>query len=245
MGRTTLRIVAVAGLLLLLVLAAAAAWLGHNLDRLVRDALVRYGSEVLQAPVSVGEVSIRLLDGQGEIRHLIIGNPRGFRMPQALQVEHVALSIDPWSLLDPVVRVRRLAVLAPTVTIEQGARRSNLETLRDNAERKVAGQGASATATGARKLVIETFSLTRARVEAGVALPGVKTLSATLPDVQLRDIGQARGGATPAEVGQTILRAITERLTLGRAAESLGRAVNESVSRSVDKAARKVEGLFR
>jgi hypothetical protein len=51
-------------------------------------------------------------------------------------------------------------------------------------------------------------------------------VSATLPDIVLRNLGRQQGGLTPAQLGQVVARAISQRLvaSLGfdRAVKSLG-----------------------
>jgi hypothetical protein len=53
-----------------------------------------------------------------------------------------------------------------------------------------------------------------------------QTISTTLPDITLRDIGREQGGVTPAQLGQIVTKALTQRLvaSLGfdRAFKSLG-----------------------
>ncbi|MFZ9440988.1 MAG: hypothetical protein ACO260_11925 [Hylemonella sp.] len=78
-------------LVLLAALAAAMWWLRGNLDGLIKDAIVRYGSEMTQAEVQVGSVELHIKQGQAVIRNLKIGNPAGFKTPYALEVGEIEM----------------------------------------------------------------------------------------------------------------------------------------------------------
>ena len=64
--------------------------------------------------------------------------------------------------------------------------------------------------------------------KAQAAAPGLggRTVSATLPDITLRNVGRAQGGVTPAQLGDIVARALSQRLvaSLGfdRVLKSLG-----------------------
>ena len=228
-------------LALLLSIAAAWWWLDANLDRMVRDALVDHGSRMLQAPVSVDAVSIRLRDGEGEIRGLVIGNPAGFKTPYALKVQRIEIGIDVRSLLGEVVTIRRVTVLAPAVIYERNDHRTNFDVLQANLARQAPAAAQRPAPGEARKLIVGEFSLRGARAQGSIGAMAGNTLSVRLPDIELHDIGKAQGGATPAELGQVVVRAMLQKLTPAIGFDGVG----HSLGRALDKAGAAIKGLFK
>ena len=68
-----------------------------------------------------------------------------------------------------------------------------------------------------------------------------KTVTVALPDIHLRDLGKAKGGITPGELGLEITNAVEKRLT---GAVSFDKLMN-SVGGALDKAGNAIKGLFK
>lgn len=201
------------GLAVLVVVVAVAGvlyWLRGNLDGLVRQAIVDYGSAMTGARVEVAAVEISLADGRGVIRGLTIGNPPGFRTPHALKAAEVELAVDPASIAEPVVLIRKIAVMAPDVVYEKGdGGATNFDAIQKNV---AAYLGPSKQESGGKKLIVEEFAVRNAKAEASAAFMGGKTVAVPLPDIVMRNIGKSKGGITPGEQGQEIASALRQRL---------------------------------
>ena len=201
---------------LLLALAGGAWWLYGNLDAIVARAIERYGSQMSGAKVSVEGVRLHGTDGLGVVRGLLVRNPAGFHSDHALKVGVIEVAVDVRTLTDRVVVVKRIVIDSPDIIYEKGDALTNFEAIQQNIARSLTSPGAPAqtTPSGAppRKLIVEDFVIRSAHAQAmAPALLG-KTVSATLPDVHLRQLGRAEGGLTPAQLGQVIARAISQRL---------------------------------
>lgn len=226
--------------LLLVLLVAGGLWLRFNVDSLVKRAIVHYGSAITQAKVKVGDVEIDSANGRGRIRGLVLGNPRGFHTPYAFKADDIEVVMDVASLTGDVIVVRRIAVIAPDVIYEQGEKTTNFDAIQKSMEDSL---GLSQTPVGGkpRKLIVEDFTVRRARAHGSNTYMAGKSLEVELPDITLRDIGKAQGGVTPAELGQIIGNAVTQRLV---AAFSWER-VKKSVGNSLDKAGNAIKGFFK
>jgi hypothetical protein len=217
--------------LLLVALAFGAYWLHGNVDRLVQQAIARYGSAITGAPVSVATVRLDATNGRGELRGLRVGNPAGFKTPYALQADRIELELDLSTLASEVVVIRRIAVIAPDVIYEKGERHTNFDALQAHIATAV-GQAAN-TGPG-KKLIVQELVVRNARAQASAAFMGGKTVSVTLPDLQLRDLGKAEGGLTPAQLGQRIAGAMEKRLTATVSFDKLLQSVGGALSRAGD-----------
>ncbi|MBC7618457.1 MAG: hypothetical protein H7293_05610, partial [Candidatus Saccharibacteria bacterium] len=84
-------------------------------------------------------------------------------------------------------------------------------------------------------------SVRKARAQGSNAYLAGKSLEVELSDIQLRDIGKAQGGVTPAELGQIIGNAVTQRL----AAAFSWQRVKKSVGNSLEKAGNSIKSFFK
>jgi hypothetical protein len=201
----------IAAALVLLVIGAGV--LSLFLGRIVKTAVETVGPRVLGAPVSLGLVTISPWSGSGTLRGLVLGNPAGFKSPQAASVASVEVEVKLSSLLTDTIVVERVAVRDPELNWEIGPDGSNLTKLQRNAEASAASFGGSrpasapAPAKKGKSLLIKDFSVTGGKVGLAVTALGGKGLTAPLPDVHLKDLGGK--GRSPAEAASQALRAIT------------------------------------
>jgi hypothetical protein len=198
-----------------LLAAGGAWWLHDNLDAIVKRGIAHYGSQMTQARVAVEAVQIHGTDGSGVVRGLVVGNPAGFRTDHALRVAAIEVAVDMRTLADPVVVVRRIVVDAPDVIYEQGDTITNFDAIQQNIARTLgtpSGGSAAAKDAPPRRLIVDELVIRRARAQASAAGLAGRTVSATLPDITLRGVGRAQGGVTPAQLGQIVARALSQRL---------------------------------
>jgi hypothetical protein len=230
---------AAAALILVAIIGAAVFWLSGNIDGLIRKAIANYGSAMTQAKVSVEHVKVAPTDGKGTLDNLFVGNPAGFKTAHAMKVGRIDVDIDIASITRDVVVIRRIAIVAPDVNYELGSTMTNFDAIQKN----IAGFVGSADnrKKGGIKLIVEELTIRQARAQASAAFLGEKKVSVTLPDITLRNLGKARGGITPGELGQQVAGALIAKL---------GSAVNfdgllKSADGSVGKAGAAVKGLLK
>ena len=205
------------------VLAVAAVWLLYSsLDSLVRAAVEKYGSEITQTEVRLDEAVISATSGEGVLRGLKMGNPRGFKSDSAFRLGEVRVRIDIASLGRDTVVIKEVVITAPEITYELGPNGSNIDAIRRNVESTM-GAGAGRAQGGGEagtKLVIEDLYVLGGKVGVGATALEGETLSAALPDIHLTGIGRDKGGATPAEVLDRVIGAVGR--AAGKAVASLG-----------------------
>lgn len=223
---------------MLVAVIGALFWLHSNLDGLVKNAIEDYGSAMTQAAVSVGAVDIQPGDGRGFIRNLVIGNPRGFKTSHALKVGEIEVAIDIASVARDVVIIRKIAISAPDVIYEKGESMTNFDAIQKHIAEYL---GPAEKKEGGKKLIVEELTIRNARAQASAAFMGGKTVTVALPDITLRDIGKAKGGITPGELGNEIAKAIKGKLSATVSFDALAR----SAGKALDKAGSAIKGLFK
>lgn len=219
--------------------AGALFWLRGNLDSLVRDGIVKYGSEMTKASVQVEAVEIKAADGQGVIRGLVVGNPAGFKTAHALKVGKIDVVIDIATLAKDVVIVKKIAVVAPDVIYEKGETTTNFDAILKNVTDSLGP--AEKKGGGGKKLIVEEFTLRDAKAEASASFMGGKTVAVSLPDLNMRDIGKAKGGISPGELGQEIAKAMKQKLADAVSFDHL----LKSTGKMLESAGSAIKGLFK
>jgi len=216
------RALAVLGAVAIAALVAVGLWRYLSLDYVVQRALERRAPEIIGASVEVDAVQLSPGDGAGALRGLRIGNPHGFRTPHAATVGRIEIALAPASLVKDVVLVQRIVVASPSITYEPGSAGSNFEAIQRNVERYLGGPGARKGAAG-RKLLIDALTIRGARVTYAPQVGrGSATIAFDLPDIELRHLGQSRGGVTAGELAKIIVDALTARM-----AEAMGRSASQ------------------
>ena len=224
-----MKFVGTALLVLLLAVAGGAYWLFGNLDSIVQRAIAHYGSQMTQARVKVDSVHIRTADGLGVVRGLVVGNPEGFKSAHALRVGVIEVAVDIRTLADPVVVIKRIVIESPDVIYEKASSGTNFDAIQRHIAQSVssgAAAGADTPSKPARKIIVDELLIRNAHAQATAPALLGQSISATLPDVVLRNVGREEGGITPAQLGERVARALSQRLiaSLGfdRAFKSLG-----------------------
>jgi hypothetical protein len=228
-------------LVVLLILAGVA--LSFFLDSAIKHGVETVGPMLTKVEVKLDAVSLSLLSGSGKIQGLLVGNPQGFKTPSAIQVGQASLSLQPGSVFADKVVIKSINVQAPEITFETDLKSNNLKRILANLEETTGGGQKSQTADPAtqkkasRKLQVDEFAITGAKVHVGVTALGSTEATVTLPDIHLTDLGQGPDGITAADLTRKVLQvieakaaevaagAITDNLTKGARATGTG-AVN-------------------
>ena len=190
----------------------------HSLDVILKFALEHYGPDVLGATVKVGEVRLSAGTGEGSLKSLEIGSPKGFTAPRAARFGEIRLALDPATITADVIVVREIRVESPLITFERGKEGHNLDAIQRNIAAYVARSGGASQAqrpggaSGARRFVVERLSIRRAKVTmTNPALRG-QGLTFDLPDIELTDIGKRQKGLRASEIADVVTGAIISRI---------------------------------
>jgi len=239
----------------IVVVVIAVVFLWSSLDSIVKAAIETYGSEATQTKVTVNDVSISPTSGSGALKGLVVGNPQGFKTPQAFRLGEISLKIDTGSITGDTVLIKEIVIAAPEITYELAGTNDNIRTIRDNADRyakSMGGGGAGGTAAKpaekkdepGKKLIIENLYVRSGKVNVAATMLGGKSVGTGLPDIHLKDIGKSKGGATPAEVIDQVLGAITQNVQTAVRSLSADQ-LKDAIGPGADQLKRSLEGGAR
>lgn len=186
-----------------------------SMDSLITMAVEKFGSEALQAEVTLQKTDISARTGKGTLRGLKVGNPKGFETESAFELGEISVAVDVKTIPGDTVVIKEIVIGAPQITYEMGAGGSNLDALQRNASAATGGGGKgsdskepAAPGGKGKKMVIEKLVIQNGKINvSAVGLKGQK-MTVDLPRVQLTNIGKDKGGATPAEVAKKLINAI-------------------------------------
>ena len=235
-----------------------------SMDEIVKVAIEKAGSEVMQVDVSLDKVNIDLSNGQVALLGLNVGNPEGFNTDHLLALDEIKVTVDINSISKDPIIIKEILVQKPSIIYEMASGGSNIDTLVKNIENYTGSQTKSESSDEGKKLVIEDVYINDGQVNLSHTALAGKTMSAGLPDLHLEDIGKEEGGASPGEVAGEIMSeikagatsavgsiknlpgAVAEQLQgiLGEDTVNKVKDVGESVKSKLGEAGDKLKGLF-
>lgn len=202
---------------LLVIVAGGVYFLYSNLGGIIKAAIENYGTQATQSDVKVSNVKLSLTSGEGAISGLSIANPKGYSASNAFSLGLVSLKVDPSSATKNPVVIKEIVIDAPQIAYEMGGQGgSNLQTIQNNVNafaKKMGAGGSSQPAAGSKepekKLIIEHLVVRNGQIAASHAQLKGQQIKVGLPAITMNNIGKAKGGATPAEVANEVIGAIS------------------------------------
>ena len=213
-------------LLVLLVVAAVAVHL--FLDGAIKRGVETLGPKLTKVNVRLDSVNLMLLSGSGKLNGLVVGNPEGFKTAQAISVGKMHLEVEPQSLLQDKIVVRKIQLEAPEITFETDLKGNNLGKILSNLEETTGGSAkeqpkpTEAEAKANKKLQVDDFEISGAKLHVSVSSFAGQSASVPLPTIHLSNLGSGPEGITVAELTKLVLKALEKQ-----AAESATTAIAE------------------
>jgi len=231
-----------------------------NLGPMIKSAVNTYGPEMTKTEVRLGDVDISLFSAEAELKSFFLGNPKGFRSPQAMNVGSIFVNIDEKSLTGNTIIIDRIEVVAPEITHEKIGRTDNFQTILNNVKKAVGADKTPQTsakkgkADEGKKILIKNFIVRDGKVTLDMPILKGKTITTKLPDIHLKDVGKEKGGATPADAFKEIFGALYAKITSPEVTDVFNKGlgglttgtqtVTERAKEGVKTATDKIKGLF-
>jgi hypothetical protein len=208
------------GLAIGVVLLAIIGILAVNflLDGAIKRAVETFGPQVALVPVKLDNVKLSLMSGSGKITGLTVGNPEGYKTPQAISVGSATLALKPGSLLSDKIVIHQIEVIAPEITFEGDLSGNNLSKIQANLEKTTGGGGTKDTNAPpakkeGRKLQVDEFTISGAKLNIIITGIGGQPSTVAIPDVHLTNLGTGPEGITAAELAKQVLNALEKEAT--------------------------------
>src|SRR5258708_5408729 len=197
--------VLIGGAVLLLAVGGTLWWLYASREALIKHAIERYGPDLTGVSVKVKSVKLEPVEGLGAIGGLEIGKPPRFSAPRAPTPREMRPAGGPPPPASDVGHIKETSLIAPHITYEPGPNGDNLSAIQKNIESHLGSCGGGKDAGPGRKFIIDRVQVRNARVSYGGAL------TASVPDLQMRDLGKKTNGASAAEITREIWTTVTRQ----------------------------------
>ena len=222
------RILLIVGALLAVMVIGLVVFVFTGLGGAIKAIVEGVGSKATGTEVTLASADVSLTSGDGTLKGLVVGNPKGFKTPSAIELGQIHVKIDTSTVTSGTVVVKEILIEGPRLTYELGAGGgSNIGVIQDNVAAMGGGSGGGGSKgtgggkpsgepkakepkeDGGTKVIIEDLVVRGGHVAVSASFLSGKDLGAPLPDIHLRDIGKAEGGVTSSELAKRILDALT------------------------------------
>lgn len=195
----------------LIVLIAAFVILNLTLDGIIKSAIEKNASELMQTEVIVESVNLSLFDGSGEINGFSVSNPEGFSEAPAVNIDETYLKIDLATIFSDTIIVEKLNIYNPVLFFEQEGFGVNLRKLNQNMELAEEVEGP--------RLVIDRLVIENGVVKVSSSIERERTAEARIENFELTDIGRAGNNTVKQSIREImdplLKRAVREALSRG------------------------------
>lgn len=206
---------AITALAVILALSVLALFLLDNLDSIVKDTIEDIGTELTGTSVTLEGSTIDLVKGSATLNGLTIDNPKGYDSDYAFYMKEVTVAIDLASLKNPVIVLKEVVVRGSRLNAEQKGESSNLSDLLANVEANSKASDASGKEQPAGdsaeiRLALKRFVFANTEAKLITETQGEKSIK--VPDVRRKNMGTAKQGLTPEQLGDELLQAVLEEV---------------------------------
>ena len=235
--------------------------LGLFLDSIVKKALETVGPKITQVSIKVDAVNLSLLNASAKVKIHIVGNPEGYKTPQAISISSAAVGVNPLTVFSDKIVVRSVLVETADITFEGGLGGNNLTKIMNNVNAIAKNGGTASTNTTARaanesgrKFEVDDLLITGAMIHVHLTGMGGKDMTLPLPDIHLTNLGKNGAGITATDLTRCVLGAITTGVIkavansttdIGKSAGNLGGDAGKAVGQGVNKITKGIGGLLK
>jgi uncharacterized protein involved in outer membrane biogenesis len=235
------------GVIALLVVAIAGyITMQFFLGSIVKAGVNKFGPSITQTRVELAEANISPLSGAGALRGLAVGNPKGWSNQDAFRLGKIQISAQPMSLLADHIVINELIIEQPEFLYETKFVASNIGDLLKNIEQSTGSGSAEPKTKKGQPIRIEIKHLVLREGRVTVGVTGAGAMTMPMPEIDMKDLGSAEGGITPAQLALAVMRKVTADV-VAASTQALAKMSGTSGAAAVENAKQigeAVKGLF-
>ena len=250
MKKSFLGVVAVLAVLIVVTVIGA----GIFLDSIAKNSLETVGSKIARVSIKVDAVNLSLLNGSARVKGIVVGNPEGYKTPQAISIGSADAGVNPLSFFSDKIVVRSVLIETADVTFEGGLGGNNLSKIMDNVNAIAKNGGPASTNTTVkaanvpgRRFEVDDLLITGAMVHVSLTGMGGKETTLPLPDIHLTNLGKNGAGITVTDLTRRVLGAITTATVkvVASATTDIGKGAGKAAGEGMNKITLGISGLFK
>ncbi|MDT8376523.1 MAG: hypothetical protein RQ867_07255 [Mariprofundaceae bacterium] len=185
-----------------------------NLDEFVKEAIQTLGSEAIGTQVSVTEVKLALESGETSIIGLNVSNPDGFSGQHIFELGMISSNMNPDTLNQNPLIIDEVTISAPFILYEiNQSGMTNVDALTNSlAQSNSRTDNNSGDNEDGLRMIIGKLIIEEGRVSIRTTAPGDTGQVATLPAIEIFDIGKTGGGVTPVELARILASTLLDHV---------------------------------
>lgn len=236
-----------------------------SLGSIVKKGVETVGPQITKTPMTLDGANISIFSGAGTLKGFLLGNPEGYKTDSAIKVGEVDLGVNPRSVLGDKVHITHVRVMGAEITFEGSlGSQNNLGKILDNVsgtsgggdpgKNEPAKAGTEPASKGAsKKLQVDDFLISGAKVKVSLTSLGGKTLTVPLPEIHMVNLGSGPEGITAGELTKRVLSQVNVATleAVQKGVADLGKNATEAVegatkkaTDSLDKASKSIGNLL-
>ncbi|HEX3720363.1 MAG TPA: hypothetical protein VH595_20620 [Verrucomicrobiae bacterium] len=241
-------------LALVVVFLVAVVAVAFSLGAILKKTVQRIGPDATKVDVKLKSAGVWIVGCRVELTGFVLGNPPGYKTPTSIDVGDVSVRVKARSVFSNKLILKSIKVKAPVITWEGGWKENNLTKIEKNLNDYIGSSSTApdstapslAPAKSERKLQVDDLLITGAKLQVNTKLSGGRTLTLTIPEIHLTDLGTGPEGITGVEVGQRALHAVLIAATteIAKNAGQLGTEGLNDAKGAAKKLGDKLKGLF-
>lgn len=214
------KIILIGGGVLVVAVIALIVILTLSLDSLVKKGVETVGPQITKTQMTLEKAAISLISGSGALHNFVIGNPEGYKTASAIKVGEASVGVRPASVLSDKIHVTHVRVVGPEITFEGSlGAKNNLSKIMENVEAATGGGDAGskdkpatppADSGASKKLQVDDFLISGAKVNVTLTALGGRTLTVSIPDIHFTNLGSGPEGITAGELTKMVLNGINK-----------------------------------
>lgn len=214
------------GIVLLFCVAIVTVYL--SIGSVITTAIEEYGSAITQSQVTLRETEFSPTTGETELFDLSVASPTPFKAQPAFLSPRIKMQIDPQTVNEDVIVIKRLEVEAPEITYEITKTGDNLRVLRSHiqeAKTVEANGGDNSSHPGSsKKFIIDDLYISNAVVIVEAAELSGSKATVIMDNLHLQDLGRAENGLYPAALIERIYTPLLQATTVAALSTDLNLA---------------------
>jgi len=175
-----------------------------------QNAIIAVGSAATGEEVSLKAFDVNIFTGKGSIAGLTVPNSGIGSSTTSFVVGKAEVRIAPWSILWGPIHIKSIEITDPAIDLETSATSSNLAII------LAAAAAYAVTADKSdnkdKKLRVNSLTITGAKLS-GKVYPLTSTISMTLPDIKMSNLGSSGDGMSQADFVQAVLTQVVNQST--------------------------------
>lgn len=244
----------IASIVLVVLIVVVTLIVSLFLDSIVKKGMETAGPKITRVSVKVDAVNLTLLNGSAKVKGLVVGNPEGYKTPQAISVGSAAVNVNPFTVFSDKIVVRSVRVEAPEITFEGSLGGNNLSKIMDNVNAVAKNSGPASTNAAARagsepgrKFEVDDLLIADATIHVSFTGIGAREMTLPLPEIHLTDLGKDGAGITATDLTRRVLGAITAAAikAVADATTDISKGAGKAMDQNVNKITKSLGGLFK